>query len=113
MVGSFWQAPIRLWRAKRGFVGPLAVGMHRSPGGDRAPELDRELLELDRRQDDAVRTDQFGEDGTELVAGCGNDEYRNVGPLGGRGPIVATAQSPQELDCADAAERRVQHHDVK
>jgi hypothetical protein len=77
------------------------------------PEVDRERFQLDRRQDDPIRTGLFGERGIEFVPGRGNDEYRNVGPLGGRCAVRATAQSPQELDCADSAERRVQHHNVE
>jgi hypothetical protein len=52
---------VRLGWTKGDFIGPLPVRMQRSPCRDRAAEVNRELLELDRRQDDAVRTGLFGE----------------------------------------------------
>jgi hypothetical protein len=87
--------------------------MRRSPSGNHAAEVGRQVLELDWRKDDFVGAGEFGQLGIELAAGFGNDEDRDVGALGGGSPIGAAAQSAQKLECPNTAERRIQHHDVE
>src|SRR5688500_137509 len=87
--------------------------MRRSPGGNHAPEAGRQLLELDWREDDLVGAGAFGQLGIKLAAGFGNDQDRDVGALGSGSPIGAAAQSAQELERPNTAERRIQHHYIE
>jgi hypothetical protein len=87
--------------------------MGRSPGGNHAAEVGRQLLKLDWRKDDLVGAGAFGQLGIKLAAGFGNDQDRDVGALGSGSPIGAAAQSAQELECPNTAERRIQHHYIE